>query len=205
MSETTTREKTKAETAVPPWGIEIDHPRNCDVLMQAVPGCRLRSAIEATKGHTDKNGDPHVPVDQSQTLASLPRVPGMRLIVKPAEQAYVIIDPLEDDEALCDRIGKWIRTNTPFRTGNKLKGVPRRQGKLDQHRMKTLVREMATLVSLGQAKVVNGQCPARASIDALPGRYLLNPGARVQNTQPVYEDQYEAWLDKQRGGDSGRD
>ena len=48
---------TTVKTIVAPFGVEIDTPRNGDVLLQAIPGCRLRGAVRAGKVVTKDNGD----------------------------------------------------------------------------------------------------------------------------------------------------
>jgi hypothetical protein len=189
--------KKQPQVSVEPWGVEIDHPRNCDVLLQSIPGQKMRSRITASRSVKDANsGLDMIPPDQSAFLGQFPPMPGMQLHVQPAKLAYTIIDPLEDDEDLCERIKKSMERTGPFRSSGKLKGVPAQRGTLDVHRIKTLVREMFWLVNSGEARVVKGSLPTMEQIEALPGRFLLNPGSRVANTQPMFADQWDAWVEQ---------
>ena len=60
--------------------------------------------------------------------------------------------------------------------------------------MKSLCREVAQLIKLGHMRVVAGAAPDEEDVDDLPGEYLLNPGSRVQTTQPRYEKDFEKWV-----------
>ena len=181
---------------VSPFGIEADHPRMSDLLLQSLPGCRLRSAIDGTKGAVDaKSGEYRIPLDQARSLAAFPKVPGMQLHVNPEECSYVILDPLEKDEVLLDRITKYLREQTPLRTDTKIRGVKSVSGKLDVHRMKTLCRELFHIVEAKEAKVVKGPKLDIDLIDELPGHYLLNPGLRTATTLPMYEKDWDLWVE----------
>ena len=181
------------EVLVAPFTIEIDHPRNDDVLLQSIVGLRMRSAIDGSKGVIDsKTGDYVVPHDQSRSLSSFPRTPGMRLAVNPKELSYVVEDPINDDEALTDRIIRFLKNQG--RRVDKIKGVPTQKGTLDVHRMKTLCREVLWLIQAKEAKMVRGPQPKIEDIEELPGEFLLNPGSRVQNTQPVFEKNWDEWV-----------
>ena len=126
-------------TLVPPFVIVADHPRNCDLLLQCIPGCRLRSALSASKPVIDqKTGEAKIPVDQARHLGQLPQVPGMHLAVNPAELTYEITDPLFGDEEACERLRRAINeTGGATRIPGKLKGVKPNKGTLDIHRMKS--------------------------------------------------------------------
>jgi len=185
----------KIKIIAQPFGIEADSPRNADVMLQSIPGCRLRGRVEAGKPVIDaKTGDPMIPQDQSRHLGKLPPIPGMQLHVNPAKCTYQIIDPLFDDDDLCERIRKGMEDDSPFRTESRLRGVPPQKGTLDIHRMKTLVREMLWLISSNDAKVVKGSEPELEDINQMAGKYLNNPGSRVRNSQPRYEEDMEAWV-----------
>lgn len=187
------------DVIVMPWGIEADHPRNCDLLLQCIPGQRLRSALDGSKPALDrKTGDLVVPLDQSRSLASAPKMPGMQLHVNPAKLTYVIIDPLRDNEPMLNRLEKFLSTSNGRSITGKLNGVDKLEGKLDPHQMKSLCREMLRLVESKEAKVVAGRgmgpIPDQDDVDGLPGHYLLNPGSIVANTQPKYEKDWEQWV-----------
>lgn len=193
MSETTTLNE-KPQLIVTPFAVEADHPRNSELLLQSIPNARLRSAFDGMKPAIDRNGRPHVPVDQALTFASFPRTPGMQIHVNPKTCEYKIIDPLHKNEAACEALTQAVRARVPI--GNqKFGGAPPQEGKLDVHQMKTLCRELFNIVEAGEAKCVRGDMPTMDDIDKLPGRYLLNPGSRVANTQPKYEDDFPAWVD----------
>lgn len=196
-------EKIRTEVViVAPFGIEADHPRNCDLLLQSIPNVRLRSRLSASRTVEANPKDPYskdtvIPKDQARHLGSLPEIPGMRIYVKPAELAYKILDPLEDDEALCDRLQRALETDErPVTRGGKIRGVPTQTGTLDRDRMKTLCRELFHLLDAGEAKMTDGPTPELDLIDDLPGDYLLNAGSTVMNTQPRYEKDLEGWVSK---------
>lgn len=192
MADTQTMEK-KDEVIVAPFAFEADHPRNCDLMVQSIPGVRLRSAIDGTKSIIDaKSGETKVPLDQSRYLSSFPKTPGMQLHVNPKRLEYVILDPLAENEKACEQIKSFL--NQHGNRVQKIKGQEIQTGKLDMHRMKTLCRELYNMVAAGEGKIVEGVQPKMADIDKLPGHYLLNPGSRVQNTQPVYEKDWDQWV-----------
>ena len=197
---TATQEKPKvtASIAVPPWGIEIALDNSGDKMISSIPGLRMRGRIDPSRGRKKPNGETFMPTDQTMELSTLPVIPGQRLIVDPAKLTYAVIDPLEDDETLCDRIHKWLNNRNAFRTDARIRGVPRKTGTLDEDRMKTLCREMVHMVNIGHAIVVKGSLPDDAAVAALPGRFMHDPGRRVQNTQPEYEDDYLEWVARMR-------
>lgn len=194
MSAATENKETKKQvTSIPAFVIEADHPRNCDLLFQAVPNLRLRSIISSSRTVVDaRTGEEMVPVDQASGLGSLPQIPGMKLAVNPSSGEYHVHDPLIDSPELCERIGRRLKARTGSDTGP-IKGVPDQRGTIDIHTMKTLCRECVWRVEAGDARVVKGVLPTLEDIEDMPGRFLLNPGARIQSMQPRYEDEYEAW------------
>lgn len=176
-----------------PFGIEADHPRMSDLLLQSVPGVRLRSSIDGAKGIKDpRTGDVRIPIDQSTYMASCPRVPGMQIHVNPKDLQYAVIDPLYADKDLLERIKRWLKEKRG--ASSNIAGVPPTQGTVDLHRMKTLCRELVTLVNNGEAKKVKGSLPDLSEVASMPGYFLLNPGLRTNTTQPIYEHQFEDWV-----------
>jgi hypothetical protein len=195
MSETLVEKK--QDVIIEPFGIEIDAPRNNDVLMQAIPGVRLRSAISASKPVKNRsNGRMVIPQDQASFLGTFPPIPGMQLHVNPKKLSYTIIDPLADDEDLCEQIKRSMDEASTFRSDGKLKGVETQKGLLDVHRMKTLVREMLWLINSDHAKVIKGSAPDMELVERMPGNFLLNPGSRTPNMQPQYECDFESWKEQ---------
>ena len=194
---TATEERPTRTVTIPPFGIEADHPRNSDLLIQCIPGVRLRSTIDGSKPVVDaKTGDLKVPLDQSRGLASFPRTPGMQIHVNPEELTYAVIDPMHGNDELCERVSRFLREQNGLRLTNKINGVPPQTGKLDVHRMKSLCREMITLVESKEAKKCKGPLPDLVDVDRMPGHYLLNPGSIVPNTQPRYEKDLEDWVNQ---------
>lgn len=183
--------------SVLPFGIEADHPRNDDLRLKCIAGARLRSAIDGSKPYINtRTGEAHLPFGQAHGLAAFPKTPGMQLHVNPAECTYVILDPLEGDEVLLERISKWLRNRDGIRNDAKIKGVPAQKGKLDAHQMKSLCREMLDLVEAGEAKRCKGPLPSREDVDELPGYYLLNPGIQTMTSQPRYEKDFDDWVQR---------
>ena len=179
--------------SLPPFGIKADHPRNCDLAIQGIPGCRLRSTIKAGRTTTVRRegGDDEqvIPPDQSRHLGILPEIPGMELHVNPEKCTYKIIDPLRGNKRILDRIKRGLEQDERPIRGTNFEGMPPQEGTLDEHRMKTLCREIVQLLEIEHVAMVKGPRPNREDVDELPGRYLQNPGARVPNSQPTFEDE----------------
>lgn len=201
-----TVERERIKVLIEPFTVEIDHPRNADVLLQCIPGCRLRSLISGAKPITvrmpDGREESRIPQDQARDMGMLPVIPGMQLTVDPEKCSYRIYDPLSDDEDMCDRIQKAMDTRGVFRSSGKLRGVPTSTGTLDQHRFKSLCRELLWLLEASHAKMVKGVQPTMEDVGELPGDYLLNPGSQVPNTQPRFEREWDDWYSRlvQSGG-----
>lgn len=190
------RRKTMAPTAVvvSPFAITADHPRNSDLLLQCLPGEKLRSKFDATKGSVNaKTGKMTVPKDQVIQLGDFPRVPGMQLLVDPQALTWEITDPLFENKKLCEEVEQSLKEKH-LHKGGKLTGVAPRRGKIDEHSMKTLCREMLNIVQAGEAVVSKGKLPDLEDITDLPGHFLLNPGSIVANTQPRYEKDWASWV-----------
>lgn len=179
--------------------IEADTRRNGDIMLQSIPGLRLRGAIDASKpiiASPNQNAEdfiPMIPADQSRGLSTIPRVPGQRLYVNVKECTYKVTDPLRGDESLRERLAAALREKGM--SVRNITGKRDQDGKLDVHRMKTLCRELRCLLEAEDIKEVDQtEVPSTEEIDEYEGRYLLNPGARLQNTQPRFEDEYEDWV-----------
>jgi hypothetical protein len=189
-----TTTKTKTETiVVPAFGVAVDHPRNCDVMLQAIPGCRLRSKLKSV---TVAIGG-EVRSQQARGMVP-PEVPGMELHVNPAACEYVIVDLLNEDETARANLKAFLRRSSGMRTHGELRGVETQKGKLDVHGMKNLCREIIWLLDEGSVAMVKGPRPEMQDVDELPGHYMLNPGARTENQQPTFEKDYEQWKALQR-------
>jgi len=194
----TTITEASPKVAVQPFGIEIDHPRNADVLLACIMECRLRSALNAPKPMLDwRTRRNAVPIDVAMEVAKYPEVPGMQIHVNPAKCTYTVIDPLHGDEKLCAELVLAIRENDPT-AGllQKIDGVEPTSGTIDKHKMKTLCRELIDLLDMGFAKMVKGPKPTMKDVDELPGYYELNPGSRFENSMPRFEKDYQQWLDR---------
>lgn len=188
---TTTKEKKRV--SVVPFAVEIDHHRNADCILPAIPGERMRSRFSITKTATDyQTGEPVIPKSQTQT--NLPEIPGMILYVNPGELTYEIIDPLCDDEVLCEKIAARMRKLGRLGTNGKVSGVPKKTGTIDVHRMKTLCRDLLEMLNRKDCKLKKGIAPSIDDINELPGKYLLNPGCQVQNQQPRFEKDWDQWV-----------
>ncbi len=186
----------KTAISVPPFGVEIDTPRNGDVLLQSIPGNRLRGAVNPSKGTVintqDRDNSPVIPEGQAMFLGSIPPIPGMQIHVNPAEGRYKVIDPIHGDKTFCKRLEKALMAKNVVM--NDLDGVPPNEGTLDEDRMKTLCRELLQLIETDYARLIKGPKPDLEDIDEMPGRYLLNPGSRVPTGQPRYEDELNDYV-----------
>ena len=181
--------------SLPPFGVRADHPRNCDLIIQGIPGCRLRSRIVASRTVVADNQKPDdeylIPPDQSRHLGILPEIPGMELHVNPEKCTYKIIDPVHGNDKVLNAIKRGLeRDDRPLR-GVKFDGVPPQEGTLDKHRMKTLCRELVQLLEVEHMAMAKGPRPDLEDVDELDGKYLLNPGARIPNNQPMFEEDME--------------
>jgi len=179
------------------FSVEADHPQNSDLLIQTIPGCRLRSSISGSKPVRDATTGKiiGVPKDRVLALGSLPRIPGMVITVFPLKKTYEITDGLEGEDEILAEIKRWLKENRQGGTDSELRPVPKSEGKLDANSMKTLCRELYHIVEADEGKLVEG--PSSLSledIDDLPGDYLLNPGSRVFNTQPKLEKDFDSWV-----------
>ena len=184
----TTKEKISV-AVVPPFGIEVDHPRNCDIMLQSIPDCRLRSAVSPVVTNVDGTV-------RTMTAKGLtpPVTPGMQLHVNPEKCSYVVSDPMFGNDEACEKVDKFLTAIGELSgVNNKIRGVPTLQGTLDVHRMKTLCRELVGLLETGDIKMIKGPKPDLEEVNELPGNYLLNPGSRVHNSQPRYEKDLPAW------------
>lgn len=194
MPEEDTTIEEELEVIVEPFVIEADHPRNADLLIQSIPNLRLRSAIRAQRTVTDVvSGEQMVPEDQNRGLSGYPSTPGMRLHVDPANLTYLIEDPLYENSEMTDKIKAWLRRKGRAIAGD-IRGVKPQKGTIDVHRMKTLCRELLNLHKIQHIKPIKSPLPSFDEVEALPGKFLLNPGARVANQQPVYEEDWDNWL-----------
>ncbi len=193
--------ETKPETriSVSPFGIEADHPRNANLLIQCVVNCKLRSAIKAVKEiftRDPETGEQTTEPGPANMTRGLPaNIPGMQFHVDPAKGTYRVIDPLNSPKAehILERIQKAI-DGSGIRVNRKLRGVPTQDGTVDPDRMKTLVRELVRFVDAGEAKAIKGKVPQMAAVDLLPGDYLLEPRTDQQWNRPRYENDEAAWI-----------
>jgi hypothetical protein len=187
----------KPRTIVQPFGMECDPYRITDIVLQSIPGCRLRGSVDAAKTVKDmRTGEERIPKDQARHLAGLPHIPGMEIHVNPAKCTYTIVDPLFEDEDLCERIRRAMAADErPFRV-DKIRGVEPQSGELDKHRMKTLCRELIWLHEAGEMKLVKGAVPKKDDVERLPGNFMLNPGSQVYNSQPMFEKDFPAWIEQ---------
>jgi len=175
------------------YTIVADHPRNSDLLIQNIPGMRLRSRISASRTVIANPQNDSRPIPKSQ--AGMPEVPGMTLTVDLSNGRYFVEDPLFNDERKCEQLKQTLMNNESqyLPKNTKIRGVAPQKGHLGKDEFKTLCREIRNLLDYGEATEVGTPFPTRDAIDNLPGDYLLNPGARVDNTQPRYEKDWEQW------------
>ena len=191
----------KTTTAVAPFGVEANPTNNGDLMLQSLEKRTLRGRIDATKrsirGAKDMNEDYTViPVDRIKYLGQLPKIPGMQIHVNPAKLTWKIIDPLHDDDEMCERIRRALsRIEGMAYRPPKIQGHPPQSGKLSNHFMKTLVRELVWNVESDQAFVVMGEAPSIEDVDQLPGKYLMNAGSTTYR-QPKYEEDFREWEEK---------
>jgi hypothetical protein len=64
--------------------------------------------------------------------------------------------------------------------------------------MKTLCREIVWLLKEKHVKMVSGPEISLEDVDELPGKFLLNPGSRVPNTQPHFEEDVPEYINNLR-------
>ena len=153
--------------------------------------------MDGSKGSfSERTGEYTVPLDQSRHLAAAPKIPGQELHVNPLKLTYKIVDPLCEKPELLTRLEKFLAQTTGRSIDGKLRGVPAVEGTLDPHQMKTLCREMWNLVQAKEARLVKGAMPDIDDIQGMAGHFLLDPGSIVPNTQPRYEKDFAAWVER---------
>jgi hypothetical protein len=182
-------------TSMGTWAIMADHPRNCDLLLVSLSNSRMRSAVKPIKNiFTREAGEQVQQPASAGMIQGLPSViPGMELHVNPVDGTFKIIDPLRDNEDLCEKIRRAINLSGAVQVADKLRGMPERTGKLGRDHMKTLVREMCRLVDAGEAVVCKGSQPSEDDLENMPGEFLTNPTNMGGWHQPRYEKDMDAW------------
>jgi len=187
----------KEEIGLETFVVEANGIRNNDILIQSIPGCKLRGRINSNRRtlvNLQDRGTPVVPPDQVRFLGQLPDdIPGMMLKVIPSKRTVVIIDPLNENEELSKKITESLSRMERIGSRVEIRGVPNRTEVLDEDRFKTFLREVIQIVEAGFMEVVKGTLPTIEQVNNLPGDYLLNPGSRVHTTQPKYEKDLESW------------
>lgn len=127
-----------------------------------------------------------------ETLLNMPDIPGMRVRVNLAKQAYTIYDPLDANPVLLERINS-ISSTVPVLRGPKVKPVESIQAQeKDPDRFKTFVLQLVRLVADGMAVVTDGNLPSEEALESLPGRELFDPNSN-SNTKPKYAKDYSKW------------
>jgi len=188
----------KKLAAVSPFGIEADHPRNCDLLLGSLANTRLRSTIKPTKMVFDReDGEMIERPAAAGMIDGLPAViPGMQLHVNPGDCTCTVIDPLYEDEDTLEKIRKAMKRSGVFiSVADKIRGLPTKKHTLKQDEMKTLVRELFNLIEAQEARVVRGTAPAMEDIEDLPGHFLTIPVNSGGWKVPRYEKDMDAWVD----------
>ena len=177
---------------ITPFAVEATHPRWSNLLLQGLTGVMertLRSRITPTT--VDIKGNPRTKVLQHQ---SVPQIPGMVLKVNPAKGIVQVVDPLAEDAEAQTHLKRYMK-NVGI-SSEPPAAVPTREGKLDKDRMKTLCREVLSLITAGEMTLTHGTQFTLKDVDSLPGEYLLNPGCLIPNSQPRYEKDLEAYAEK---------
>lgn len=193
MSETVAPEKAVRGFKLPSFVVENTHPQNCDILLQSIPGIRLRSSLKPVI----RNVDGKTLRTPQMHQRSLPTIPGMRLQVDPATLSYTVHDPLHEDKDARARLLTYLIATGAVQRGRDIRVPDDVTAKLDVHRMKTLCREILGLVQAGEMSFADGSVAFDImEVDSMPGKYLLNPGSRISNTQPRFEEDYDAWVDR---------
>lgn len=135
-------------------------------------------------------------------MSQMPDSPGQRLTVDLATGHLREYDPLESDP---ERLAHICRVMGRARGGVdvKYKPIPAKDHKIDEHTLKTLCRELYSMVNADdpKARVVDGKLPSQEQIKSMPGRFLFDPA----NSDPVkfrFEDQYEKWLENKQTANS---
>lgn len=184
---------TAANEKIPPaFTIQIDHPRNSDVVITSIPGVKLRSTIKSSRTVVQYLPDgtriEQVPVDQAAFLGRFPTIPGQMLEVNPQKGTWKITDPLYKNDELKAALKRALR-DSHISAGD-VEGVPPTEGRLDPDRLKTLVRECVWIVTNEHGKCKKGVMPDQPQVDGMPGRYLANPrNSSFVPGAPRYEDE----------------
>ena len=195
---------TEKSVSVMPFAVEARTPRNQDVMIQGIGNVKLRGAVSASVEMFDKQmaedgEDLGVQPAGAKIHPGIGELPGEILYVNAAEGTWKTRDPLFGKQEKLDRIKTVLDREREVRTADRLRGIKPREGELGRAEMKSLCRELISLLDAREVKLVKGVRPTTEDVDALPGRYLLNQTNLSGFRQPRYEDEYEDWVDKMHG------
>ena len=181
--------------SVRPFSVEITG-NGSDVIIQSIPGCKVRGAIKPTKKVFKPHGGMKTTTAPSGNIPGIPDVPGIRLEVNPGRCTCKLVDPLVEEVGIRSELEAALMSHGRLQKGQNINGVPERTENLDPSRMKTLVRELVRMIDCDMAKMHRGECPKEEDIEKLKGHFLLNPGSQVHNSQPRYEKDLPEYLDR---------
>lgn len=136
-----------------------------------------------------------------EELATMPDIPGMRIIVNVERKLAVIYDPLALDahKELCQEIQRHIKAR--FRRDEGPEKEDKRQG-MDADDLKTWLYGMRRRVDAKQARVTKGELPPLEVIDKLPGRTrieMYNSSSRACKWREDFSKYIDAILTLSRG------
>lgn len=183
MSGTSTAERQRI--TVQPFGVEIDDGnRNLWV-------CQLQETFRGRWEARNRPGREGVIVTDC---------PGVQLHVNPKTRQVSVIDPLNHDEKLREKLnGEFSRMSGGSKVN--VHGIKDRTVTMDEDQIKTFVRDLVRLCvpvdGEPKAKLCKGVLPEMPEVEALPGRYLWDLGRDIVNRGagvPRYEDEVATWF-----------
>ena len=153
---------------------------------------RGRFALSALGKRKDVYGKKIGMKNVGDLASQLPDTPGIHFKFEFASNTVTEFDPLSSDKELHEQADRAF-AKASGKSSHKTRAWPTTVNKYQDSFFKTFVREFRRLVELGDARVVSGEMPTQAQLDALPGRYMHDP-MNSSVTKPKYEDQYEGWI-----------
>lgn len=181
---------TETETTLPTlpkFEVEFGDENNRTIVINCLK-LRLRGSFSVAKLHARGQGGR----DVGSAMVAMPDIPGLRMIIDPAQGQAFVYDPLENQPEKIKAINnasaraRSIRSDVTF--------VPSQKISLNGDELKTLLLEVCSKVEGGSAELVRGELPSRADIESLRGRKLYDPWA--SGRKPKYTDEVDAWVQR---------
>lgn len=168
--------------------VEFGDSSNRMMLIAALGNQKFRGAFSIAKLHSRPDvGGRAI----GEAMGGMPDIPGQRMEIDIRKRTVRVFDPLEGDDSLLSRINS-VRNKAESiggaESGRDFKCIEETEQTLDEHTLKSLIREIALLVDNEGAVLSIGEIPAVKEIDALSGHYLYDPGDTISPNKPRFAE-----------------